>query len=282
MHSLLLYNSPMELIYIDSLFFLSLITDYLLCLASGRICGLRLRRGRYFAAALFGAVYSVAVFLPGLYYLAWPVMKLASGLCMGLIAFGAERRPLMCTLSFLAVSAAFGGALWAVSMACGGDISSGAVMSVKTLLLSFALCYAALSLIFRCKGGLAQKRRVEVEASFLGRSACFIALVDTGNCLCDPASGAKVMVACPHALEPVFLENTPLLENAGPVELVELSMKLPELSGRIRLIPYSALGSSGLLAAFRPDKLLVCGQEETDILIAISQNAAGDGFEAII
>lgn len=282
MHGPLLYNQPMELIYIDSLFFLNLITDYLLCLASGRICGLRLRRWRYFAAALFGAVYSVAVFLPGLYYLASPLMKLASGLCMGLIAFGAERRPLLCSLSFLAVSAAFGGALWAVSLACGGDMSTGAVMSVKTLLLSFALCYAALSLIFRCKGRLVQKRRVEVEAFFLARKCCFIALVDTGNCLTDPASGARVMIACPHALEPIFLENTALFENAGAVELVELSTKLPELSGRIRLIPYSAVGSSGLLAAFRPDKLLVSGQEETDILIAISKNAAGDGFEAII
>ena len=45
----------MEVIYIDSLFFLNLGVDYLLCLAAARICGLYLRRRRYVLAALLGA-----------------------------------------------------------------------------------------------------------------------------------------------------------------------------------------------------------------------------------
>ena len=45
----------MKYIYIDSLFFLSLFTDYLLCLITARICRLCLRRRRYLAAALLGA-----------------------------------------------------------------------------------------------------------------------------------------------------------------------------------------------------------------------------------
>ena len=49
------YNCRMEVIYIDSLFFLNLGVDYLLCLASARICGLYLRRRRYVLAALLGA-----------------------------------------------------------------------------------------------------------------------------------------------------------------------------------------------------------------------------------
>ena len=44
----------MKYIYIDSLFFLSLFTDYLLCLITARICRLCLRRRRYLAAALLG------------------------------------------------------------------------------------------------------------------------------------------------------------------------------------------------------------------------------------
>ena len=50
------YNCRMEVIYIDSLFFLNLGVDYLLCLASARICGLYLRRRRYVLAALLGAL----------------------------------------------------------------------------------------------------------------------------------------------------------------------------------------------------------------------------------
>ena len=44
----------MQVIYVDSLFCLSLLTDYLLCLTAGRLCGLVLRRRRYLAAALLG------------------------------------------------------------------------------------------------------------------------------------------------------------------------------------------------------------------------------------
>ena len=78
----------MKILYADSLFALSLLTDYLLCLSAGRLCGLTLRRGRYLAAAALGAVYAVAVFLPGLGWLALPVMQLVFAGLMGLIAFG--------------------------------------------------------------------------------------------------------------------------------------------------------------------------------------------------
>lgn len=268
----------MEIIYIDSLFFLNLITDYLLCLGAGRVCGLRLRRWRYVAAAALGALYAVAVWLPGLSFLSSPLMKLASGLIMGLVAYGAERRPLRCTAVFFAVSAAFGGTLWAVSLAAGGD--GRAWLDLKTLVLSFALCYAALRLLFRCLGKLPEKRRVPVQAQFLGREAAFIALVDTGNSLTDPLTGTRVLVACPQALRPILREYTELFALPA-AELLELSGQLPGLRGRLRLVPYTAVGVSGLLPAFRPERLRVDGKPE-ELLIAVSPQAAGDGFEAIV
>ena len=57
------YNCRMEVIYIDSLFFLNLGVDYLLCLASARICGLYLRRRRYVLAALLGAAIGTKIAL---------------------------------------------------------------------------------------------------------------------------------------------------------------------------------------------------------------------------
>lgn len=271
----------MEVLYIDELFFLSLLTDYLLCLAAGRLCGLRLRRRRYFFAALLGAAYAVAVFLPGLGPLASPWGKLAAGLLMGFIAYGAETGPLRCTAAFFAVSAAFGGALWALSLAAGSSPGPGPALDMKTLALAFALCYAAGSLLLRCRLKLAEKKRVPVRAELLGRTAEFMALVDTGNSLSDPATGAPVMLACPRALRPLFRENTGLF-SAGAVELLELAERVPELKGRLRLVPYSAVGASGLLPAFRPESLTVDGEPDRERLIAVSPDAAGDGFDAIL
>ena len=219
------YNCRMEVIYIDSLFFLNLGVDYLLCLAAARICGLYLRRRRYVLAALLGAAYSVAVYLPGLGFLAsWPG-KLAAAALMSLVAYGREKRPMRCYAVFLAVSAAFGGALWAMSISAGAG--GAAPMPLAVFVPAFALCYAGLSLIFRRRARLAEEKRVAVE-------------------------------------------------------LVERAARFPELAGRFRLIPYSAVGGAGLLAAFRPDALTVGGETRAELLAAVSPELQGDGFEAVI
>lgn len=270
----------MEVIYIDALFFLNLLVDYLLCLSTGRVCGLCLRRKRYLAAALLGALYAAAVYLPGLHFLSLPPLRLAAGLGMGLIAFGAERQPLRCAAVLLAVAAAFGGALWAISLAAGG--SGGFVpLSSRILLLAFALCYGALRLLFHFRARKEERRLVYVTVGFLGRETRFTALADTGNSLLDPLSGARVLVACPHALRPLLREHTDLFSSLPPVELLELSAQLPELSGRLRLLPYTALSGGGLLPVFHPDSLVIDGAAQNDTLIGISPLAAGEDFEGL-
>lgn len=264
----------METIYIDSLFLLSLLTDYLLCLISAALCGLYLKRLRYLAAALLGAVYSVAVFLPGLGFLAAPAVKLAAALLMGLLAFGAEERPLRCTGVFLAVSATFGGAMWALGLSLGG-------LDAALLPVCFVLCYLALSLLARVRAAMVGKSRVEVELSFLGRSCRFFALSDSGNCLRDPMTGARVMVVSPTALREVFGELSPLLDIDDPVALLEAA-DATELRGRLRLVPYSALGARGMLPLFRPEALRLDGQERRELLAAVSKSAGGEGFQGIV
>ena len=90
------------------------------------------------------------------------------------------------------------------------------------------------------------------------------------------------MVACPHALRPLFRENSALFEQLPPVELLEALGTVPELSGRFRLLPCSHLGGESLLPVFRPESLLLDGSVAEDLLVAISPQAAGDGFEALL
>ncbi len=273
----------MQVIYVDSLFCLNLLTDYLLCLTAGRICGLRLRRGRYLAAALLGALYAAAVFLPGLRFLSLPAGRLGCGICMGLLAFGKERQPLRCTGVLLAAAAAFGGALWAVSSAVSGDAWSFAVpLSLPVLLLSFGIFYALLSALMRARRLLTERRRVPVVAVLGEREAAFTALEDTGNALSDPITGRHVLVASPAALRPLLRESAPLFEALAPVELLEALSADARLRGRFRLLPCSHVGGSSLLPVFRPDSLRVDGAQTADLLIAVSPHAHGEGYEAIL
>ena len=271
----------MEIIYIDSLFFINLLTDYLLCLCAGRICGLRLKRLRYFLAAFLGALYSVLIFVPGFYFLSSPIMKLCTGLSMALIAYAGEKQPLRCAAVFLSVSAAFGGALWAIGLA-GGTDSALSRISIKLLLSAFTVFYSLGCLIFRYRIKSAEQKTVLSRLSFLGKTAEFMTLLDTGNSLSDPISGCGIMVVCPHALKPVLCEHTVLFEELSPIELLEFSRSIPQLKGKLRLIPYSSLGAQGLLPVFRPEGLIVDGRENRELLIAVSKNASGDGFEALL
>lgn len=266
----------MKSIYIDSLFLISLIIDYLLCLVTGRFCALTLRRRRYVLAALFGAVYSVCVFLPRMSFLALPVMELACAFFMGLIAFGCEARLLRCVGVFLAVSATFGGAVWTLTLH-----GEGLVLDPVLLVLLFFLCYGFLSLVSRMKNHKAAQGLCTVELRLNGRAVRFPGLRDTGNCLCDPYSGAPVLIAAPGALAALFGEYSALLELDG-VELVSALESLPACPVRLRLISYSSIGGGGLLPVFRPDKVKLDGEERPGLVVGISPAAAGDGFQAIV
>lgn len=268
----------MNVIYADVLFGLSVLTDYLLCLATGRFCGLRLRRGRYFAAALLGGVYAVAVFLPGLSWLAHPVVELCAAGFMGVVAFGGEEKLFRCLAAFLAVSASFGGAAWAVALRQG----SMPAPDLKLLAGVFTGCYILLTLLSRTRHRRAREHRVEASLSLAGRRAVFTALEDSGNCLRDPISGDAVMLASPAALRPLFPGMEALLELSDAVELVSQAGRFPVLCGRFRLLSCGSVAGPTLLAAFRPDTVEIDGQERQDLLAAVSPAAEGDGFQGIV
>lgn len=265
----------METIYIDSLFILNLVIDYLLCLVSGRICGVILRRWQYLAAAFIGALYAVAMYLPGLEILESPGMKLCLWLAMALCAFGKEERLLRCAVVFAAVSAAFGGFIWAIELAGGYP-----AFDMRTLILSFTLCYGALRIIFKGRARIAERKHVRIELELSGNKVEFMALVDTGNGLTEPISGKRVMVVSPAAIAGLFPGYEKLLA-LEPLAFMESAHKEAPLRGRFCLVSYSSLGGEGLLCAFSPDRALAEGKE-FEIMAAISERAAGEGFQAII
>ncbi len=268
----------MKILYLDALFFLNLLTDYLLCLAAARLCGFRLRRRRYLLAALLGAAYALASVLPACRCLAAPIWKLCVGLGMGWIAFGKEARPLRGMLALLFVSAAFGGALYALTLMSGAPT----VLDLRVLLAAFFLCYALLRLLSRFRSRFDGQRKAQIRLCLAQRECSFSALIDSGNSLTDPGTGQEVLVVSPPALKPVLLSYSALAEELDPVDLVELSAQIPPLAGRLRLLPFHTLSGDGLLPAFHPDGLWIDGKAAPEHLVAISRQARGDGFEAIL
>ncbi len=267
----------MRVVWIDVCFAINFCADYLLCLLAGRLCSVPLARGRCALAALCGALWAVAAALGAVFFVS-PGGKLLGALALCLCAFYGRKGFSRLCAAFLALSAALGGAVWALSLHGDGSLA----LSPGLLVFCFSLFWALFDLLLR---GAAQKREREilaVELRFLGRGASFRALVDTGNSLRDPVTDERVMVVAPAALRGVFGEYGALFSLSDPSEVLAAAACADPLRGRLRLVPYSAVGSRGLLVAFRPDSLRVGGEDRRDLIVALSPSASGEGHEAIL
>ncbi len=264
----------METIYIDRLFLLNLIIDYFILLGSAKVCGVKLRRGRYAIGATVGALFAACSVLPSAEFLSVALIKLVFGVFMALIAFGKEEKLLRCTVVFFAVSVLFGGAVWAISLKSGANPSAPVYvpLSMPVLVISFGIIYALLSIVFSGTAKNAGKQTVDVLVEHGGKTAELRALRDTGNTLIDPVTGDSVLIASVQ----VLCKLNPKFENISPESIGEF----PDY--KFRLIPYRAVGTSGgLLPAFRPEKISVDGHVCDDVLVAVSADIEGDGFNAI-
>ncbi len=283
----------MTVVYIDSLFLLNLVVNYLLLISAARLAGEIIRRPRLGLGAGLGALYAALVFFPGMGFLLHPLCKLGAAVVMLLCAFGGSRRLLRVTLIFFGVSAAFGGGIFAIELLGGRGLSlkNGifySSMDLRLILLSAAVCYVVLSLVFRSTGRHAG-RGGELTPAVLtlkGRRVALTALVDTGNTLTDPVTNRPVMVAEGEKLARLFPEGeAPAMEDLrDPVAGLE-RLSGGAAKGRYRLLPYQAVGvECGLLLALRLDGAKVGETEYGGILVALSPNRLSDGggYSALI
>ena len=281
----------MTVIYLDELFLLNFVVDYLLLLAAGRLCGEVLRRGWLALGAAVGAGYAAAAFLPGMGFLLHPLCKLAAAVLALLAGYGRSRHLLRVSLVFFAVSAAFGGGIFALQLLGGQGLTlrSGilySAMDLRLILLSAAGCYVLITLVLQrtARHTAARRELAPVLLTLEGRRVALTALVDTGNTLTDPVTGRPVMVAEGEKLSQL------LPEPLGPEALRDPVGSLERLSRagegqRFRLLPYQAVGvECGMLLALRLDQAQVGTEDYGGILVALSPTRVSDGggYSALI
>lgn len=283
----------MQVVYIDTLFLLNSLVNYLLLLASARLAGEVIHRLRLLLGAIFGGLYAVCVCLPPFTFLLHPLVKLGVAIIMIVISFGGANRLLRVTLLFFGVTAAFGGGIFAIQLLGqqGNSLFQGiyyTAMDVRLILLSAAGCYGVITLIFQRIGThtVSHGELVPVVLTLADRQVTLMALIDTGNTLTDPVSGRPVMVVHGDKLRPLFLpEQFPSLHHLkNPTHAMEhLAQGAHGL--HYRLLSYRAVGvEGGMLLAIRLDKVVVNGEDCGKLLVALSPNAVSDGggYSALI
>ncbi len=271
----------MQIIYIDTLFLLNTLVDYLLLLASARVAGEPLYRLRFLLGAVVGGLYAVSIFL--FPFLQAPMYKLLLYLLIILLAFGRSRRLLRQSLIFLALTFAFAGGILAISLLGGQGLtfSNGVLyspMDLKMVLLSAAGCYGLLTLLFRNFGKHSAVTGELLTLTLILKhdTLNFPVLLDTGNTLTDPITGHSVPVVEANLVTPFFPANFSTTQFSNPILCLQ-ALAGTSLEKRVRLLPYKAVGVQGLLLALRVDALQLEGIPQKETLVAISPTTLSDG-----
>lgn len=273
-------------VYLDMVFGLNLVIDYLLLRGSAVLSGRPVKRLRLLAAALIGGGYAASVFLPHLGWMKNLAMRPVILVLMLLCAFGWRRGTAKQGALFLALAFAFGGLVLLVATLfdTGLVLLHGAAyypVSFAALILIAGITYLLAALLFSRVamhgGGEIQSVCVQVGQA----QTTLRVLRDTGNTLREPITGQRVLIAdwpvIRSLLPPAVSQTVQESWFSAPAEgMQRLGQLLP--GWRFRLIPYRAVGvSSGMLLGVCAAAMPVGKKDRQDIVLAFSPTVISDG-----
>lgn len=258
----------MKTIYLDVLFCINFIIDYIILLTVRRFMNIRARRLRLAAGAAVGGLTSFVILLPALPSGLSLIFSLAFACLVVGAAFAPMSRGLFIKTSaaFFLISFGYCGlmiAIWLLFSPQSLVIRNSSVyidISPLVLLVTTVFCYVILRVILRLTGrGEAAAANCILRISLGGNVREYKALIDTGSSLKEPFSGKPVIV-------------------------ISERLSFPDSLG-VRLVPYSSVGGEGLLRAVCPERITAVtndGERSIDGYIACSDNKLREGVEAII
>ena len=279
----------MTIVYLDVVFLLNGVLDYLLLLSAARLASVPLHRLRLLGGALLGACYAAAVFLPGMGFLSHPICRVLCAAAMALAAYGGGRQGLRLLLLFLALSCALAGILVMISLLWDGHLSYPRGIPVtppdwKALLLAAAGCYWLSATVLRRLVPSHGRELIPVKLRWDCRQVSMTALYDTGNLLSGP-DGSPVLVAHWQSVAPL-LPDIPRIQREDVCDPVGGMSRIGAGwgAGRLHLLPYQGVGAGrGLLLAVRVDSAVLDSRVIHRQLVALSPEPLSDGrYQAVI
>lgn len=241
-----------QTIYIDILFCVNFVIDYVILLTVKKFMSLNCKRRRLVAGAAVGGISSFVILLP----------PISSGLSMAVsfltacIVVAAAFAPLekvrfiKTAASFFLISFGYCGAMIAIWLLFSPQnimIRNSSVyiaMSPITLIITTLVCYVILRVIMRITGrGDIGDTACVLKIRYNDREISCMGKLDTGNGLKEPFSGDMAIV-----VKQELFGDFP--------ELKDINL-LGEMPVGMRMIPYSSVGGEGVMAAFRVDNICI-------------------------
>ena len=269
-----------RVIYIDILFCVNFIIDFMLLLSVRKFLSLKARYRRMVLGGLVGATSSFVIFLPPMNEFLSLIIRLVTAFAVVFATFFPTSRKsfLKAVSAYFLITFCFCGACIAFFMLFSPPVAirNGAVyIDISPIMLVGIIlaCYIIIRIICRVSGrSLASQEICWLVVENNGKSVKLIAKTDTGNMLKEPFSNLPVIVAESEISD--YLAKT-----------VSVSDTSCDYVSGIRLVPYNSVGGEGLLPAFKPDsiKVILNGKNiESEVYIAVTSRRLSESFSAII
>jgi stage II sporulation protein GA (sporulation sigma-E factor processing peptidase) len=251
------------IIYIDVLFVLNFYVTWLLVKATALFVHERMTTPRLLLSAAAGAVSSLLILIdtPLL-----PVIKVAAGVALTLIAFGfkTKRRFFVRLAVFLIINCGFAGimlALWLFAAPAGMIQNHGYIyfdIPLLVLIAATVIAYLLTAFIRRAlDSNKTTQQTHDVNLRLYGKELTLKGFADTGNGAKDVFTGLPLIISDKKALSPA-MNTDDLMSNAGA-----------------HLTPYKAVGFSGLMTVVRPEWVNIDGKP-VSALIGVADLSFGE------
>lgn len=253
----------MNSIYLDTVFVVNFIADYITFISSAKLSGAIIRRKLFIIASILGALYACIHIFYSDTWLSLPVIELITSIFICLIAFGYEEHFFRSFICFILISAIFGGIL-SIFVYNENNVDY-LPINLKSFILFFTGMYFVLSVFFQ--GSFSPVKEYQIAKIKINNRCIYInVLKDTGNELLDHITNTPVMVIEKQHLVRLIPEIAMYKEN-DPTTLFQSLYDNPYFKTKVRLLPCQTVNGKGILLAFQPDEVMI-GKRKTEHLVA--------------
>lgn len=255
-------------VYIDIYLFLNLFINGFLLYIISRLLNKHIKFAGFFLADVIASFFGLVICLPSMSIYFSLAIKFFSAILISISAFG--NRGILYILKnsfiYLSVSTMYSAlTIWGSSVfklkniiyINNNEIYYNLPISFLILLLMFLMMfYSILKRILICRKP--EELLYDCFIELNGKNTVIKAFLDTGNSLKDSITGLPVIIIGRQVAELILSDAEKFLE-------------LQPYAEKLKLIPYrTADGKSSIMPAFKPDKVMLNGNE-IDVIVAVSK-----------
>ena len=278
----------MPTVYLDELFVLNAVINFILLFVTKRIIRSNSSNPRLFLGSIMGAIYAVFMFLPSVAFMYGFIGKLIFSLALVAITYHVKnfKKYIRAVGVFYLVTFVFGGSAYAILSFTSGN--SQMHMTLKILVTSTVIAYIFITFLTSYYKRLAirEGKYTNISVFMDDKIASINCLIDTGNSLYEPLSDLPVIVVefesicclLPNELCDVFRQRL-------PIENIYEKLYKCEFKSKLRLIPFHSLGSkNGMIIGFKPDRVMVNNESVGNTIIGIyaERLSSDNSYSALI